>query len=432
MKVWYTRFTKRILLLIFFWIGNWIHYSAFGQSFYPQQQYQPGQPASVTTFGTLYNPVPILIHSAATYYHGPQDVWATAYLPFESEYDASKTAIPFSQDYTTAIALTSAKNDALGLYAPIEVIALAKSPNTNLMNRYPFASVVPNNVNQATYTGPFNTLKDLNQNDPSFNNPLASEYAISVLEAAQKYTKFTHDFFGHNGIDKQGDIVILANVNNSPDALTGFDTEEKAFYFSVSALPGYPHVERSTIGHELTHALLNFGNLGNLDYLEGTEIASLNESFADIIGLSFENWVDPNKKFVNPNWIIANLSGPFPVNKAYRPFDNPKFRNSPNTYKGTYWKLSSEPGYRPHNNGMVMSHWFYLLNVAKSGYIDDDPARGSYITAPLIPGDKTATYTLALKIIFKAMTEKLAYLDGFPEMRIKTLEAAVELGNPVG
>lgn len=427
------------------------------QPYYPGQQF-PSQvqvpPPGIV--GTLYNSFPYQILNAQTVYYGPQNLYGMIYLPYIQEEYQGEVIIPMPliPPYTSGIALSALKAPALGLYAPTEVVSHYKKNLFELTQIYPFATTLPLDDNMLTYKGPFNVLPHLNQKSLGFFHPHSTESGISVLEAVQKFTKFTHDMFpddpsnplsdGWNGFDKAGDICITSMVSYS--LKTGFyfgEQFESGMYMGFNvASPTYPLISRDVVGHEASHGIL-FGALGvpiSGDKILDDEITvnpsvhpemdALSESFCDIMGISFDNWHRP-LKFEMPNWILG-IYQKNSVKAAYRPFHNPKSQMHPTTYNGEFYKQDPfQEDYNPHHNGQVMNFWFYLLNEGKSGDIDDVPGL-PYTVYPLIPNNRTATYKLALQMIFKVFTERLNYQSTFDDVRKASLEIIQEMGHPIG
>ncbi len=393
--------------------------------------------------GKLYNSFPYLIESAMTNYYGRQKLYGTIYLPFVlEEYDGRIVPMPFSEPYTTGIALSAYKAPALGIYASNEVVGMHEDLMTSRYMLIPFASIIPFNARFQSYNGPFNRMKHLNQRpEPWFFSSLDSELGVSVLEGIQKFSVFTHDFFNWDGFDKAGNICISVVVIK--ELPTGFSTQKKIISFNIYSYL-YPEVSRDIIGHEISHGIVleALGPPPSGDELTDDAIISnptihpemdaLVESFCDIMGLSMDNWYGQGK-FDLPNWTIGFHQGRTLFNIGSRPFDNPKRNGYPNTYHGNYYSYPDSPKYNPHANAEVMNFWFYLINSMKSGTVDDQSGDAFiYHITPLIPGDREASYKLALKVVFKTFTENLTYQSTFYDAREATLVVIQELGHPIG
>jgi Zn-dependent metalloprotease len=418
----------RAIALLFFYLGYWVIPDAYSQYFYKPLQFGQIQPPDPGKLGTLYNWEPYLMMNLKTTYHGKQNVYATAYLPYvASEYDVDHTPELFGPHYTTGLALCSPKNPALGLYAPVEIVSADDD------SYYAFAGVVPYDNNQANYKGPFNTLKRLNEQSNGFVNPVSDEDALSALGAAQKFPKFTFDLFkdangvGWAGFDKTGTVPIVC-VLTDKQGDTGYNSD----VIIIQNTKGFDtFVTRAAIGHEISHGILNHA-LGMQNGLFVQSMKELDEGLADILGYSFSIWLEP-EKFDNPTWFFNWEVYPEIASDKFYTFHNPKDYELPSTYKGEfYYEDVQDPKYEVHSNGSVLKNWFAKINDGGKGYVDGKNTNDYFEVFPLIPGDKEDTYKLALQILFKAFTEKLSLTAGYPELRVASLEAATELGHGPG
>jgi Zn-dependent metalloprotease len=418
----------RAIALLFFYLGYWVIPDAYSQYFYKPLQFGQIQPPDPGKLGTLYNWEPYLMMNLKTTYHGKQNVYATAYLPYvASEYDVDHTPELFGPHYTTGLALCSPKNPALGLYAPVEIVSADDD------SYYAFAGVVPYDNNQANYKGPFNTLKRLNEQSNGFVNPVSDEDALSALGAAQKFPKFTFDLFkdangvGWAGFDKTGTVPIVC-VLTDKQGDTGYNSD----VIIIQNTKGFDtFVTRAAIGHEISHGILNHA-LGMQNGLFVQSMKELDEGLADILGYSFSIWLEP-EKFDNPTWFFNWEVYPEIASDKFYTFHNPKDYELPSTYKGEfYYEDVQYPKYEVHSNGSVLKNWFAKINDGGKGYVDGKNTNDYFEVFPLIPGDKEDTYKLALQILFKAFTEKLSLTAGYPELRVASLEAATELGHGPG
>jgi Zn-dependent metalloprotease len=414
----------RAVALLFFYLVSWVIPDAHGQYFYKPLQFGQVQPLDPGKLGTLYNWESYLMMNLKTTYHGKQNVYATAYLPYvASEYDVNHTPELFGPHYTTGVALCSPKNPALGLYAPVEIVSADVDKNY-----YAFAGVVPYDNNQANYKGPFDKMAQLNVPGNGVINPVSDEDAFSALDAAQKFPKFTYDFFkdvngtGWAGFDKAGTITIACIISDVVDK-TGYAGN---FIFIRKSAGSDQLVTRQAIGHEITHGILNHA-MGMKQNSFTQSRNELNEGFCDILGYSFSTWLEP-EKFDTPTWInnwelLQGQSGKFFC------FYNPKEFEKPSTYQGDFYlEDAQDPKYDVHDNGSVLKYWFFLVNSGGKDYVDGKSTNDFFEVFPLIPGDKEGTYKLALQILFKAYTEKLTLTAAYPDLRIASLEAATELG----
>ncbi len=416
---------------------------SLGQKYYPPGTFDPsvrGLPQGIV--GTLYNSFPYKISGASSYYNGPVDLYGMVYLPFiMDEYDGTVVPLPLSPNYTTGIALCAIKAPALGLFAPSEVVALDMAPGDFYYRVLPFANIIPQGSNMLNFNGPFDYFTHLNlspNNIDFFMFP--SEVGVSVLEGTQKFCAFTHEFFNWNGIDKNGDKCITSMV--SYDSPSGFSYQLNLVMYNLS-IDAFPQTSRDIIGHEISHGILGeslgippSGDVNPDDNIQTNpqihpEMDAMDESFCDIMGLSFDNWHAPGK-FNNPNWLIGHYQLNSTDRTGKRPFDKPKSRRLPTTYNGQYYGHPGDRVYDPHINATVMNFWFYLINSETlNGKIDDNPSK-PFVVHRLIPENLEETWKLAMKIVFKTFTEKLSYQSTFADAREATLQIIQELGHPLG
>lgn len=120
-----------------------------------------------------------------------------------------------------------------------------------------------------------------------------------------------------------------------------------------------PVVALDVCAHELGHAVCQY--TANFAYTN-QESGALNEGYSDIWGAAVENYA--NQRFAGLNkdaWQIGEsimLNGP-----ALRSLSNPNQFGHPSFYRGQYWDFNNGQ----HRNSTVLSHWFYLLSVGKTG-----------------------------------------------------------------
>ncbi|MCE7067975.1 M4 family metallopeptidase [Dyadobacter sp. CY326] len=376
---------------------------------YAQPYYLPNE--KLGPIGTMYAPSHYLIPAGKTNYHKSVPLYATKYLR-----DPNDPA-------STSVALCSFKNEALGLYGNVEVVGEGINPDNGIDKvLYPFASP----VSAPGQNGPFNTMPHLNTLSGNFTHPHPSLFGISVLAHTQEFHRMTYNLFGWKGADKDGLQTVTNIVSTSyPSAVVQVSPPIVAY--NVGQGLTNPQLSRDVIGHESTHLiwLWAWGNgQGN------EESYSLGEGFADVIGGALKNYSavlnDPSAGFANPDWsFIIQEQGL----DSERNFTNsPHLWSMPECYKGLFWKKPGDVGYDPHANGMVLNKIFFRMNVGETGYIDQNPAKGTFIVLPLIPNNPAATYELSLKLFFRTFTEKLSWSSTFPDVRVAMLEMAEEMG----
>ncbi|WP_026630520.1 M4 family metallopeptidase [Dyadobacter alkalitolerans] len=380
---------------------------------YSQLYYLPNEKPG--PFGTMYAPQSYKIPAGKTYYHDKVPLYATKYLRDPND--------PTS----TSVALCSFKDELKGLYSNTEVIGEGIDP-VNGVDKIALLFASP--LTAKGQNGPFNTMEFLNSLPVDFTHPYPTVHGISALAHTQEFYRMTYDLFGWKGVDIGGLKTVTSVITNSqPTAVTQYDPPVVAY--NVGQGLSNPCLTRDVIGHELTHLIwLSAWGQGQ----DNKESSSLGEGFADVIGSALKNYFAvqnaPGAGFANPDWgfLIQEMGLDSKRNFSI----SPHFSSLPECYKGLFWKNSGEPGFDPHGNGMVLSKIFFRMNAGETGYIDQNPSNGTFIVLPLIPDNPAATYALSLKLFFRTFTEKLSWSSTFPDVRVKMLEMAEEMGYPEG
>ncbi len=168
------------------------------------------------------------------------------------------------------------------------------------------------------------------------------------------------------------------------------------------------------IGHEFTHGVTDYeANLYNWG-----EPGALDESFSDIFGTMIDFYGKTNYNTgLSPNYILGEectSSG------GLRDMSNPKSKNQPDTYAGTYWAPSSNTD--PDNGGVhtnsgAQNYWFYLLSEGGDGTNDI----GHFYCVDGIGRDKAA------RIVYKSLTDHLVYNSDYVVARFFSIVSAQEL-----
>ena len=203
----------------------------------------------------------------------------------------------------------------------------------------------------------------------SRNNP-----ALDVHWAMENVYDFYLSQFARNSFDNRGSLIknyvhkgiSWNNANWNGVAMSYGDGDAKRMS---------PLVSLDIVGHEFTHAVVQYNGSGGLKYQN--ESGALNESFADIFGTAIEF-----QKNLSPNWFIGER---IMLQKPYmRSLIAPKTAGHPNTYKGKFWHpLTNDPTDENdqggvHYNSGVQNYWFYLLSQGGTGKIDDDNTGSPY------------------------------------------------------
>jgi Zn-dependent metalloprotease len=475
---------KTTIRFLIFLIAATFSFRAFSQDAPPD----PPEPDKVLLYekgalGKLPNRTnfPLL---GDTYFHGPVPFYAASYFPylqkagdglgpdFNEFLDIGSLyplPIPGTTGYHTAFALASVLSPVT-LTPNIEVVGWYRQSASDGGKLYSLASLVL--PGQVTYDPDFSDL-EYNQHHPpaGYQHPFKGwgKYAVSCLEAAQKFTNFTFIHLGWAGFDRFGQKAVTILLQGGPgskqkDFPTRYSHEQQAVFMQsikendpenpgFGELIRYEDGARDVVGHEISHGILR-NALGNsmwnpINENTPTEFWEMQESFCDIMGLSSLNYNSPGG-FNNPKWVYSH-NMQFPDIFGTRSFSNPKNYFStygflppnpggvvprwchPNTYKGLYYKNLADSDWSPHNNGAILSYWFYLLVTGKSGNIDDNPAQESYAVMPIDPTNPSKSWMKALKIVFEVFTNGMSsYLTTYENMRENTLAEAVNQGYPIG
>lgn len=261
------------------------------------------------------------------------------------------------------------------------------------------------NLNQGTF---YNYAEDFIDSDNNWNNlnPAIDQYALDAHWGAE----MTYDYYlnkhNRNGIDGSG-FALKSYVHYSTNFDNAFWDGERMNYGDGN-LGDYPLTSLDITGHEITHGLIaNTATLINSD-----EPGALNESFADIFGVSIDFYARPDQA----NFTIAeevSSSG-----NAIRSLSDPKSLGQPDTYGGSYWQSGGtfDAG-GVHINSGVQNYWFYLLVNGGTGR--NDNSNNYSVTG--IGIDK------ASKIAFRVLTTYLTSSSHYIDAYFYSIQAAKDL-----
>ncbi len=129
--------------------------------------------------------------------------------------------------------------------------------------------------------------------------------------------------------------------------------------------------------HEIGHAVTEF--TANLAYQR--ESGGMNEGFSDIWGAAVEHYAKGNGNDAAPDasiWLIGDEIDRRNGVSALRSMSDPKSRNQPDTYGGTFWRnpncgVPTQNGNDfcgVHTNSGVLNYWFYLATAGGNGTND--------------------------------------------------------------
>ena len=203
-----------------------------------------------------------------------------------------------------------------------------------------------------------------------FNNSNNDNAALDAHWGAEKFYDYFYNVRGRNSWnDLNGSLLSYVNAN-----LTYFGTDNNNAFWDGSRITlgkgasNNPYVSLDVIAHEFSHGIFQTDVLGGATSI-ASETAALDEGLSDIWAACIKQWAAPSK----PIWVLGTEL----VAGGSRSMSDPKSKNQPNTYGGTYWVNTS--GCSPnnsndycggHTNMSVLSYWFYLLTMGGSGTND--------------------------------------------------------------
>jgi bacillolysin len=199
--------------------------------------------------------------------------------------------------------------------------------------------------------------------------------AVSAHANAAAVLDFYRDVLGRDSFDGAG-IPVKLSINYNPKTTSGgydnafWDPDAGQFAFGDS---GHLDAALDVVGHEFTHAVISYvvGDGGSV--LDNGESGSLNEAFADIMGLLIEN------KSGTDRWLMGEDSG----DGAIRDLADPESIVTgvgayEEDYADRYLGTADDGG--EHLNSTIFSHAAYLMmtDPATAGITDDEWAQVFY------------------------------------------------------
>jgi hypothetical protein len=206
---------------------------------------------------------------------------------------------------------------------------------------------------------------------PSLSNLKTSQKTmIDAYAGSIWFALFMWELNGRIGVFDTSHVYLsILNVNI-----------DNAFWNGYYMTYGVGYGSIDVVGHETGHGIIQ--SLGGLEY--ESESGGLNESIADIIGVCFEKYYDMKNNKNLFDWTVGEdiYAG------GFRSFSNPKINGQPTTYKGKYWKSTSNPNeYNDyggvHTNSGVNNYFFYLTATAGKGINDNKVAYNVKVAFPM-------------------------------------------------
>jgi Zn-dependent metalloprotease len=204
----------------------------------------------------------------------------------------------------------------------------------------------------------------------ALHNALVYNTAVDVQFLSCKYLEFLHEVDGLNTV---GTTNLLASIHNVPNLENAFFTGDYMVYGNGERDPNDPQsVARplgvvDVCGHELGHGVVE--KRAGISVYQG-HAGAINESYADNLGYSFENWLyaklngdaDPTNDIRGvPDALMGEDCGFVIRNLADPGASNPP---QPSVYRGQYWANpnltteASDYGGVHQNNGVGNSCYY--------------------------------------------------------------------------
>ncbi|HLP13353.1 MAG TPA: M4 family metallopeptidase [Flavobacteriales bacterium] len=247
---------------------------------------------------------------------------------------------------------------------------------------------------------------DFTDADNTWNNvnPAMDEVATDAHFGAEATYDYYMNEHGRNSIDNAG-FALESYVHYDVDYVNAFWDGSVMTYGDGDGAGYNPFTALDIAGHEITHGLVTF--TANLDY--NAESGALNESFADIFGVTIE-WLSTPAV---ADWLMGEDIG-----TVIRDMSFPNAEFQPDTYFGTYWaSLTGGDNGGVHTNSGVPNYWYYLLCQGGSGTNDNGDA---YVV-------NSIGMTNAAAVAYRNLTVYLTNTSGFDDARFYAIVSATDL-----
>ena len=202
----------------------------------------------------------------------------------------------------------------------------------------------------------------------------------------EKTLDFYREKFNRNSFDDNGTVVYQL-VNQPADKMLFAALPLNAFAVNIYPFPMVygmgmvssvdtlkqksmkPLVSIDIMAHEFSHLVINQNGNGGLTYFG--ESGALNESFADIMGISVKNYATGKNDWLIGSGVLVNMP-------CMRSMKNPKdgLTPQPDTYNaGMNWADVTDNSDKGDNGGVhtnsgVQNYWYYLLSEGGNGTND--------------------------------------------------------------
>lgn len=295
-------------------------------------------------------------------------------------------------------------------YSGEQTITVDKVSSTSYRLREtgrPSGGIATYNAQKASETNPTYPSTDFTDDDNDWNNFNANYDEVAT--DAHWATEMTWDYFKkiHGRDSYNGTGGKLVNYIHCGTNWFNANWNGQFMRYGDGSI-GMPLTAIDIGAHEMSHGVTQ--NTANLTY-QG-ESGALNESFSDIFGTCVEFMAKPTKA----DWLIGGDIG------ALRSMQHPKANGNPDTYKGKFWKSTSDMSSTGDNGGVhtnsgVQNHWFFILTVGATGVNDNNTPYSV----------KGIGMQKAEKIAFRTLANYLTSSSNYAAARVNSLKAATDL-----
>lgn len=210
------------------------------------------------------------------------------------------------------------------------------------------------------------SYSDLKRMQVKIIDPEEPHYASDCLVYAYEYINFLKE---NNIKYPYSDLYVLYNA---PELENAFWNGYYITFGNGLKKDSYPFVSPAIVGHELSHSLIQSSI--NLEYYG--ESGALNESYCDIIGVSFEFWLYERHKGIGYE-LGSEL---FKDGHSMRSFLDPNKCGQPSSIRDPLFYKGYQDNGGVHINSSLLNHCFYKMQLVK---------------------DKKIIFDLFMKVFFK-------------------------------
>ena len=199
-------------------------------------------------------------------------------------------------------------------------------------------------------------------NDWSGANPAQDEAARDAFWGSTQFYDVLSERLGRRSIDDAGHPLIT-HVHYGSSVGNAFWDGEAAFFGDGDAYSPltYPTTAVDIVAHEFAHGLIQY----SAGLIYRNESGALNESFADIYGVSVRHFADSTRHGDFSIGTDVDAAG-----AGIRSMSDPKAFGHPDTYDGEHYYTGDLDRGGVHINSGVQNYWYYLLCEGDAGTND--------------------------------------------------------------